>query len=144
MLWAKTVTQDLARILPITERKKWSRNGSTVEPFSSPQDGPHLGTVLVPFWKRFSNMIIKEKMAPPYKVVLFYKTFWLNFFSQWYLWNSPLQPLHHHSQQCQCIYETTTINRAQMCFTLWWFRWSMDLSIVNKMLKKCPSVHWVS
>ncbi len=37
-----------------TERKKWSQNGSRVELFSCPQDGPHLGTVLV-------NMIIKEK-----------------------------------------------------------------------------------
>ena len=26
----------------ITERKKWTRNGSTVEQFSCPQDGPHL------------------------------------------------------------------------------------------------------
>ncbi len=33
--------------LQCTERKKWSRNGSRVEPFSCPQDGPHLGTVLV-------------------------------------------------------------------------------------------------
>ncbi len=41
-----------------TARKKWSRNGSTVEPFSCPQDGPHLGYVLVPLckvmkWYRF-------------------------------------------------------------------------------------------
>ncbi len=34
-----------------TERKKWSQNGSRVEPFSCPQDGPHLGTVLVPVCK---------------------------------------------------------------------------------------------
>ncbi len=26
-----------------TERKKWSRNDSRVEPFSCPQDGPHVG-----------------------------------------------------------------------------------------------------
>ncbi len=40
--------------LPIntyTERKKWSRNGSRVELFSCPQDGLHLGTVLVPLCK---------------------------------------------------------------------------------------------
>ncbi len=43
-----------------TERKEWSRNGSTVEPFSCPQDGPLLRTVLVPLivllvrkWHRF-------------------------------------------------------------------------------------------
>ncbi len=33
------------------ERKKWSRNGSRVEPFSSPQDGPHLGIILVQLCK---------------------------------------------------------------------------------------------
>ncbi len=37
--------------LAYTERKKWSRNDSTVEPFSCPQDGPHLGTVLAPLCK---------------------------------------------------------------------------------------------
>ena len=31
-----------------TERKKWSQNGSRVEPFSCPKDSPHLGTVIVP------------------------------------------------------------------------------------------------
>ncbi len=52
--------------LTYTERKKWSRNGSRAEPFPcSPcsQDGPHIGTVLVPLCKVlaffFSNMIIK-------------------------------------------------------------------------------------
>ncbi len=30
------------------KEKNWSRNGYTVEPVSCPQDGPHLGTVLVP------------------------------------------------------------------------------------------------
>ncbi len=70
-----------------TERKKWSRNGSRVELFSCPQDGPHLDTVLVPLckvaplWSRFgkqyhfgqtyrfffSNMIIKEKNGSTFK-----------------------------------------------------------------------------
>ena len=41
---------DFDSILPMKERKKWSRNASTVEPFLCPQDGPHLVTVLVPLY----------------------------------------------------------------------------------------------
>ncbi len=59
--------------LTCTERKKWSRNGSTVEPFSCPQDGPHF----------------KEKMAPLLKSGAVFQNgsrvepFWLHFFSVW-------------------------------------------------------------
>ncbi len=52
----------------------------------APQDGPHLGTVLVPLCKVvlfFSNMIIKKKTAPTSKVAPFSREpFWLPFFSQ--------------------------------------------------------------
>ncbi len=57
---------------PFTERKKWSRYGSTVEPFSCPQDVPHLGTVLVQSGTVFPNSSTVEP-------------FWLHFFfSVWY------------------------------------------------------------
>ncbi len=46
--------------------KKWSRNGSTVEPFSCPQDGPHLGTILVLVFPNGSTVHIEP--------------FWLHFF----------------------------------------------------------------
>ena len=47
-----------------TVRKKWSRNGSTVGPFSCPQDGPLLGTVLVPLLVPFSTKKKRMIMAP--------------------------------------------------------------------------------
>ena len=39
------------RYNPSLKEKKWSRNGPTVEPFSCPQEGPLLGTFLVPHCK---------------------------------------------------------------------------------------------
>ena len=49
----------------ITERKKWNRNGSTVEPFSCPQDGPLLGTVLLSLCKVVSFSTKKRLKAVP-------------------------------------------------------------------------------
>ena len=49
-----------------TGRKKWSRNGSTVEPFSCPQDGPHLGTVLRKKWLHFNKVESFFQMVPPW------------------------------------------------------------------------------
>ena len=47
-----------------TERKKWSRNGSC------PQDGPHLGTVLVLFF--FSPTWLLRKKTAPFLAPLFF------------------------------------------------------------------------
>ncbi len=60
----------VSRFHVYTERKKWSRKGSRVEPFSCPQDGPHLSTVLVQTW------LLRKKIQNGSRV----ETFWLHFF----------------------------------------------------------------
>ncbi len=57
-------------VLSYTEGKKWSRNAFRVEPFSCPQDGPHLGTVLVPLCKKWLHLNKVERffqMAPQWR-----------------------------------------------------------------------------
>ncbi len=75
-----------------TERKKWSRTGSRVEPFSCPQDGPHLGTVLVPLWSEapfFSQTwLLRKKWLLLKSGAVFQngsrvEPFWLHYFYVW-------------------------------------------------------------
>ncbi len=59
-----------------TERNKWNLKGSTVDPFSCLQDGPHSGIILVPSLYAFAL-----KVEPDFPKSSTEEPLWLHFFS---------------------------------------------------------------